>query len=756
MKNDFLHSSLKSLNIMLSPVNIKKLSRAQKSTLKKSKSSSNSIQYSTSLNINSKYLFESEKLCQEKFQLINVVKKLKLQLYFLKRQNKEIREQIKVKDNKIKNIVDKNDNNLLNKNIYLIKKIKKQIEDLKCEIKEIDEKSSLMKKNEKLTKLNEYEIEKISLEEQINKINNLLLYSNNINDIEKNKFDEYNKIQEKINSQNKILESLKDEMNLLDEEEKMIKEEIENIHLKIKEEKNKIEINNEIVNSLKKNNTILNNKNNQNNGINYNKNIIYKEEIIKIKKALTIYKNKYKFQELVINDLQTESKKLLEINENKKKNSANLNEFIVINKKSLISSINNNYKEEEDEIQKLKKDLEQSKLIENELEKQIKQYKQKLNELKELNPDKTIEQIEFGIDTDNPFYINDEENDILKTRKITNVQFNQFTYILFKNFEAKHLTLKNSGIFLIDDLYEDSNYNNKNSENKVDITSESFNHTINVFSKKICEALNCKNENSIIKLKIYLGALLYNSKGRINKFTEYLKLLFSYIIDYSSEMEENLKKEMINNHKKNCMKLINCLKNEKANEEYIPLLDFKDIIDNNLINFDDRYIEYIYYVMKQFDDPKANLEDLKLSNFYNLLNIKEENNKKESQNNNDESMTEITNEEYYKNINLALSQVNEGLKKNNYNNINEIIKDSIKLTKDKGINLKTISIEDLNEHLKKINVILSDLQLSCLCSKFAIPEDLRIINVKNFEESLKNYSINKTGEFDKSNFNFEE
>ena len=77
MKNDFLHSSLKSLNIMLSPVNIKKLSRAQKSTLKKSKSSSNSIQYSTSLNINSKYLFESEKLCQEKFQLINVVKKLK-------------------------------------------------------------------------------------------------------------------------------------------------------------------------------------------------------------------------------------------------------------------------------------------------------------------------------------------------------------------------------------------------------------------------------------------------------------------------------------------------------------------------------------------------------------------------------------------------------------------------------------------------------------------------------------------------------
>ena len=119
-------------------------------------------------------------------------------------------------------------------------------------------------------------------------------------------------------------------------------------------------------------------------------------------------------------------------------------------------------------------------------------------------------------------------------------------------------------------------------------------------------------------------------------------------------------------------------------------------------------------------------------------------------------MTEITNEEYYKNINLALSQVNEGLKKNNYNNINEIIKDSIKLTKDKGINLKTISIEDLNEHLKKINVILSDLQLSCLCSKFAIPEDLRIINVKNFEESLKNYSINKRGEFDKSNFNFEE
>ena len=48
-----------------------------------------------------------------------------------------------------------------------------------------------------------------------------------------------------------------------------------------------------------------------------------------------------------------------------------------------------------------------------------------------------------------------------------------------------------------------------------------------------------------------------------------------------------------------------------------------------------------------------------------------------------------------------------------------------------------INIEDLNEKLVGIEVILTDMQLSCLCSKYSLPNELRLINVKTFEKSLQ-------------------
>ena len=53
-----------------------------------------------------------------------------------------------------------------------------------------------------------------------------------------------------------------------------------------------------------------------------------------------------------------------------------------------------------------------------------------------------------------------------------------------------------------------------------------------------------------------------------------------------------------------------------------------------------------------------------------------------------------------------------------------------------------INIEDLNEKLVGIDVVLSDMQLSCLCSKYSLPNELRLINVKSLEKSLEE---NKNG-----------
>ena len=43
--------------------------------------------------------------------------------------------------------------------------------------------------------------------------------------------------------------------------------------------------------------------------------------------------------------------------------------------------------------------------------------------------------IEFGIDDENPYYTEDNENSPEVSNKFTGWQFNQFPYILFKNFE---------------------------------------------------------------------------------------------------------------------------------------------------------------------------------------------------------------------------------------------------------------------------------------------------------------------------------
>ena len=118
-------------------------------------------------------------------------------------------------------------------------------------------------------------------------------------------------------------------------------------------------------------------------------------------------------------------------------------------------------------------------------------------------------------------------------------------------------------------------------------------------------------------------------------------------------------------------------------------------------------------------------------------------------------MTELQMKEYIKKINFALSKINEALKNNNYKNISEYLKDNIHNIVINEKNIKIISIEELNNQIQKINVYLNDIQLSCLCSKFSLPDNLRKINIEELEKDLIYYSKNKTGEFDDDKISIE-
>ena len=255
----------------------------------------------------------------------------------------------------------------------------------------------------------------------------------------------------------------------------------------------------------------------------------------------------------------------------------------------------------------------------------------------------------------------------------------------------------------------------------------------------------------------------------------------------------------------------------------------KDLLEHNEINLKDKYIEFLFYYMKKFDDPKAKLGDLKFSllndiipienldnsnsnsNHINIINGKDENiniddenikdkseNSKELKKNakngsknkekekksknllddddedfkkkdkksvteenfskktkkmntnndkdnsddlddDDESMTEITNEEYIKQLVEAIGLMDEGLKKAN-TNFGDLMVNVIQKRKINGVFYECITIEDFNDQLKSINIVLTDLKLSCLCSKYSIPNELRLIDKNKIEKDIEDQS----------------
>ncbi len=267
----------------------------------------------------------------------------------------------------------------------------------------------------------------------------------------------------------------------------------------------------------------------------------------------------------------------------------------------------------------------------------------------------------------------------------------------------------------------------------------------------------------------------------------------------------------------------------------------KEILDQNEINLKDKYIEFLFYYMKKFEDPKSKLGDLKFSllndiipscspeaqniennnsnlnineneineikfdNEKNIINEENKNNisKKEEEESNilgemekisskrskkgvsgiksptegdfskrqkknltekndkensddfeedEDSMTEITNEEYVKQLTEALSIMQKGLKEAN-TNFSDLMANVIQKRKITGVFYECITIEDFNDQLKSIKIVLSDLKLSCLCSKYSIPNELRLIDKNKIEKDIEE-QLKGTLKFDEEeNFN---
>ena len=355
-----------------------------------------------------------------------------------------------------------------------------------------------------------------------------------------------------------------------------------------------------------------------------------------MKKNINFYKKQIKYSEELLNKLHDQKKKLLDSNKKIKLDSNFFNKSTTSTIKSnrrpqsSISPFNvENKKENQDIILQLKKDYKKSREEELILEKKANIYYNKLKEInmtfiekdkKEDNEEKKSQnQLEFGIDETNPYYTDNEENIPESNIKFTSQQFNQFTYILFKNFEAKYITSKEAKNKIIEPFLE---IIKKNNLEKTSYPSTEFDEIVEHLSKIIMQTLNTDNEYNHTLTKIFIGALLYNSDCDINKLIEYFSILFSYTKDYSLDEKKFIEK-LKTKYKNETKKLVECITsyilNDLTTSQYFSLFKMKDLLDNNQINLKDKYIEFLFYFLKKFDDPEAKLEDLKYSLFNEIV-----------------------------------------------------------------------------------------------------------------------------------------
>ena len=764
----------------------------------------------------SKLSHENENLFIEIYQIKKVIKNLEKELHVLKKENIKKDSQLSDKEQEINNIIinnkthnvedEKDDNNKNNSSMgVLLFRIKKEIKSINSEIKYEKDKIDKLKSSSLITKTQELNIESKLYKEQYNKINELI--KNSLEFKEKNDFklSEFEELKEKINTQKIIIDNLKKDNMSLNKEKNLLNNKILNLNnkLKLKSEKAK-ENKKELKVLFLKNKDLNNSKNdklqtyaNKINGQPTNIKCFYSNKVTELKKNINFYKKQCKYTDDMINKLKDQRKKLIDANKNleqKIKISQNFIEDTTKIKKlnqpmSSIGTQSINFTKDEDIVNKLKSKYRSIRESEVSLRQKADSYSEKIKEieieneqkereLKEKEEEERQNQIEFGIDESNPYYTDNEENVPESRIKFTSAQFNQFTYILFKNFEAKHITSEEANNKIINPFYD---IIKKTNITNVSYPSKEYDIIIEEFTKIILNVLNTDNEYNHILTKMFIGALLYNSECDTNKLVEYFSILFSYTIDYKLE-EKKLIEKLKNKYKNQTKKLIECITsymlNDLSSSQYFSLFKMKDILDANEIHLKDKYIEFLFYYMKKFSDPDAKLEDLKFSLLNDIVPLGDtsvhskafyDDNINQNKNNNNNSNDK--NENVFENLeeDININQKESIEDKEDENKISEIQKDSKifndnnDIEKNSGDNMKNKS-ENISKRIKKDNIyknIINDETLNNEKSDIDAGNKLDnkdIINIiqnkdinKDNNDSNNNININKTNEKDNIN-----
>ena len=322
--------------------------------------------------------------------------------------------------------------------------------------------------------------------------------------------------------------------------------------------------------------------------------------------------------------------------------------------------------------------------------------------------------------SDNNKLLSENKND----NSLSNEEFTEFTYILIKNFESKKISEETARQKIImipstKDPLDDNKF----------IEQMSFN---------IIKSVHCDHAESLEKVKKWLVTLFNLCSKDQKKVTENFLTLFNNITIYTPDQEILLGKKV----KKSFMN-----KKEEINKKYGSYKDtyvtfdfMKKLIEEEKIVIKDEYVQYLFFEMKRFEDPSRSLNDLKMKNFYDILDNNENESKMDT-----ESDIEITNEEYISIITGFGTQLLNYLERN-HTDLRTVLGDIVQNLsgEDSVEKIEVVFIEPFVNRMKEIGIELNDeIKIYCLFSRYKLSDEYEIISVNLLEKELENFKNSK-------------
>lgn len=746
-----------------------------------------------SANKKNHYKIEIEKLYDQNVHYKKTIKKLQAEINEIKNElskkqkilssvNSEIEQLIKENKEETEFNMEQNLNEQFNEQgkYSLIKKMKNKIKEAEKGLNDEILKNKNLRKDKKFTKFNELEIEKKIINEQNNKIqtlieNSLEMKSNHDKELYQNSI-----FNNGLESQKNIIYNFMQKFQNLAEEEKRLQSEIAKYEKIINKTNNRVNIVKLKQISLQNQNKKLTKEREEFKNKNKDKENLDDANLLELlKKRLSEAKSDYKYNKL---KHKKTNEKLITI---KKNLNENIEQYKRVENRSPIleennkTTIHNVVKENNEEyINKLKEVYQENREKENQLEKYLFLYQeaiQKMNNGENINIEDIRNNIlriinkvdmnnkanslnmDFVLSDNNPYFSNVEENDPFSNGKFTNEQFGQFTYILFKNFEAKKIDYDKAQKNIISPLINYYQINKNDSD-----TSALQEKLSSKFAEIILNLLNSNNEKDNYMLKLYFNAIYFDqmitseevndNTDKMDLISHYFLSLFNYIHIYDEKEETSIKRRLKSKYNSQLVKLKKLIKeyitknkDKKENSDYISIKEIKYILDNNNdVKIRGKYIEFIIYYMKQFDDANASLFDLNVERIENILQEPIGNDDNVNNNNNDinnvptesnESGEEVSPEDFNKNIHDVLLIIKQ-IMNNENKSLREIFVDSIvKITKP---NADVITLDSFADELNKRKVKLNYLQMSCFNYRYCINEELHALELVKIEQDVDN------------------